>query len=65
MKNLYELRKFLLKFGTIIYIGDPLADLELMEEEMNELYQVNLITQDQFIQAKLIITREKEKLVKG
>ncbi|WP_163581158.1 YqgQ family protein [Gracilibacillus saliphilus] len=62
MDSIYDLRKLLLKFGTIIYIGDRLADLELMEEEMNELYQVKVITKEQFLQAKIIITKEKEKI---
>ncbi|SFL82242.1 Uncharacterized protein YqgQ [Gracilibacillus orientalis] len=62
MDNVYDLRKLLLKFGTIIYIGDRLADLELMEDEINELYQVKMITKDEFLQAKIIITTEKEKI---
>ncbi|WP_018933849.1 YqgQ family protein [Gracilibacillus lacisalsi] len=62
MDSIYDLRKLLLKFGTIIYIGDRLADLELMEEEINELYQVKVITKEQFLQAKIIITKEKEKI---
>ncbi|WP_208585905.1 YqgQ family protein [Gracilibacillus suaedae] len=62
MDSIYDLRKLLLKFGTIIYIGDRLADLELMEEEINELYQVKMITKEQFLQAKIIITQEKEKI---
>ncbi|MGP4042351.1 YqgQ family protein [Gracilibacillus sp. D59] len=62
MDNIYDLRKLLLKFGTIIYIGDRLADLELMEDEVTELYKVNMITKEQFLQAKMIITKEKEKI---
>lgn len=62
MQTIYDLRRLLLKFGTIIYIGDRLADIELIEEEINELYQVKVITQEQFLQAKMILTREKEKI---
>ncbi|QGH34927.1 DUF910 family protein [Gracilibacillus salitolerans] len=62
MDSVYDIRKLLLKFGTIIYIGDRLADLELMEEEINELFQVKMITKDEFLQAKIIITKEKEKI---
>ncbi|MFD2658345.1 YqgQ family protein [Gracilibacillus thailandensis] len=62
MDSIYDLRKLLLKFGTIIYIGDRLADLELMEEEINELFQVKMITKEQFLQGKIIITKEKEKI---
>lgn len=62
MESVYDIRKLLMKFGTIIYIGDRLADLELMEEELGELYEMKLITNDEFIKSKLIVTKEKEKL---
>ncbi|WP_066192978.1 MULTISPECIES: YqgQ family protein [Gracilibacillus] len=65
MKDMYEVRKLLLRFGTIIYSGDRLADLELMEDEFIELYQVNMITKDEWLQAKRIIMKEKEKTDKG
>ncbi|WP_058307451.1 YqgQ family protein [Gracilibacillus massiliensis] len=65
MESIYDLQKLLLKFGTIIYIGDRSADLDLMEEEINELYQVKMITKEEFIKSKLLIKREKEKLDKG
>ncbi|KAB8128440.1 YqgQ family protein [Gracilibacillus oryzae] len=61
MNSIYDIRKLLLKFGTVIYIGDRLADLELMEEEIMELYQVKMITKEQFLQSRLIIKREIEK----
>ncbi|GAE91208.1 hypothetical protein JCM21714_149 [Gracilibacillus boraciitolerans JCM 21714] len=62
MESIYDLRKLLLKFGTIIYIGDRLADLELMEEELNELYQMKMISNEEFIQGSLLLIREKEKI---
>ena len=42
MKTVYDVQQLLKKFGTIIYIGDRLADLELMEEELKQLYQSQL-----------------------
>ncbi|WP_163540033.1 YqgQ family protein [Gracilibacillus sp. YIM 98692] len=62
MQSIYEIQKLLMKFGTIIYIGDRSADLELMEEEINELYQVNMITKDEYWQAKLVMKKEKNKI---
>ncbi|SER16889.1 Uncharacterized protein YqgQ [Gracilibacillus ureilyticus] len=61
MNSIYDIRKLLLNFGTIIYTGDRLADLELMEEEIVELYQVKMITKEQYIQSKLLLKREMEK----
>ena len=37
MKTYYDLQQYLKRFGTFIYIGDRLAELELMETEIREL----------------------------
>jgi uncharacterized protein YqgQ len=62
VNSIYDVRKLLMKFGTIIYIGDRLADLELMVEEITELYQVKVITKEQYISAKLLLSEEINKL---
>ncbi len=62
MESIYDLQKLLLKFGTVIYIGDRLADLELMEEEIYELYHVKMITKEEFLKGILLLKREKEKI---
>lgn len=68
MKTVYEIQQYLKKFGTIIYIGDRVADLELMESELKELYQSQLIDPKDYASAKLILRHEiqflKEKLQK-
>lgn len=65
MKTVYDIQQFLKQFGIIIYIGDRLADLELMEMEVRQLYQSQLMEAKDFQMAMLIlgreITREKEK----
>ncbi|KAF0994508.1 hypothetical protein BJQ97_01150 [Geobacillus sp. TFV-3] len=68
MKTVYDVQQLLKRFGTIIYVGDRLADLELMEEEVKELYQSQLIDAKQ-LQAALFILRheaqmEREKRMK-
>ncbi|NNU84487.1 DUF910 family protein [Geobacillus sp. BMUD] len=68
MKTVYDVQQLLKQFGTIIYVGDRLADLELMEEEVKELYQSQLIDAKQ-LQAALFILRheaqiEREKRMK-
>ena len=65
MKDLYALRKMLLRFGCVIYSGNPLADLELMDDELTELYQVNMITKEDWLAAKQVIIKEKEKITRG
>ncbi|WP_026572459.1 YqgQ family protein [Bacillus sp. UNC438CL73TsuS30] len=58
MKTVYEIQQFLKQFGTIIYIGDRVADLELMETELKELYQSQLIEPKEYQTALLILRQE-------
>lgn len=58
MKSVYDVRQLLKKFGTIIYIGDRIADLELMEEEIKELYQQKMIPSETFLLARSILRDE-------
>ncbi|NGY75432.1 YqgQ family protein [Bacillus megaterium] len=61
MKTVYDVQQLLKQFGTIIYVGDRLADLELMEEEVKELYQSQLIDAKQ-LQAALFILRQEAQM---
>ncbi|MEH7302237.1 MULTISPECIES: YqgQ family protein [Neobacillus] len=58
MKTIYEIQQFLKQFGTIIYVGDRVADLELMESELKELYQSQLVETREFQTALLILRHE-------
>lgn len=58
MKTVYEIQQFLKQFGTIIYIGDRVADLELMEAELTEMYHAQLIDVNNFLTARLILRHE-------
>ena len=60
MKSVYEIQQFLKQYGTIIYIGDRVADLELMETELKELYQSQLIEPREYQTAILILRHEIE-----
>jgi uncharacterized protein YqgQ len=58
MKSIYEIQQFLKQYGTFIYIGDRVADLELMEVELKELYQAQLIEPREYSTALLILRQE-------
>jgi uncharacterized protein YqgQ len=58
MKTVYEIQQFLKRFGTIIYIGDQIADLELMESEVKELFQAQLMEPREYETALLILRQE-------
>jgi uncharacterized protein YqgQ len=58
MKTIYDIQQYLKRFGTIIYIGDRVADLELMEAELKELYESQLIEPKEYQTALLILRHE-------
>ena len=58
MKTIYDIQQFLKKFGTIIYIGDRVADLELMAAELKELYNSQLIETKDYQSAILLLRQE-------
>ncbi|MGY0692919.1 YqgQ family protein [Virgibacillus sp. FSP13] len=62
MKTVYDVRQLLKRFGTFIYIGDRLADMELMETEIKELYQTQLIRTDEYQMALLVLRKEMARL---
>jgi uncharacterized protein YqgQ len=58
MKTIYDIQQLLKRFGTIIYIGDRVADLELMEEELKELYTSQMIEPREYSAARLLLKHE-------
>lgn len=63
MKSITDVRKLLIKYGAIIYIGDRVADLELMQDELRELYKSNILEASDFQSAMIIIRNELSKLM--
>ncbi|CAM3805637.1 YqgQ family protein [Mesobacillus zeae] len=61
MNTIYDIQQFLKRFGTFIYIGDRVADLEMMEEELKELHQSQLIETKEF-QTALMLLRHQIRL---
>ncbi|WP_100406816.1 YqgQ family protein [Bacillus solitudinis] len=59
MNTLYDVQQLLKKHGTIIYTRDTQLDLELMEEEIRELHNWKMVETSVFLQALLIIQKEK------
>lgn len=64
MKTVYDVQQLLKRFGTIIYIGDRLGELSLMEIEIKELYQTQCISAEEYQQA-LVILRKKSAYLCG
>lgn len=58
MNTIYDVQQLLKRFGTFIYVGDRLADLELMEAEVKEIYKSQLIDVKEFQMAMMLLRRE-------
>jgi len=59
MIDIYDLLK---RFGIYIYTGDRLGDLELMEDEVKELYKSRMIETKDYQTALLLIRQEERRL---
>ncbi|PSL41175.1 uncharacterized protein YqgQ [Planomicrobium soli] len=59
MKTLYDVMQLLKSFGTVIYTGDRKADLDLMEDEIKELYKQQFISAKDFSTALLILRQKR------
>ncbi|MFC0014816.1 MULTISPECIES: YqgQ family protein [Allobacillus] len=61
METFLDVLQLLKKYGIFIYIGDRLAEFNLMEQEINELYQNKLITNEEYMRALFIIKQVRNK----
>ncbi|MFC5463138.1 YqgQ family protein [Lederbergia graminis] len=60
MNSVYDVQQLLKKFGTIVYIGERMLDLEIMESELKELYFHHFISIEE-LQLGLAILRNEMK----
>ena len=58
MKTLYDVQQLLKKFNIYVYLGKRIWDIEVMALELDHLHDANVITHEEFIQAKLILTQQ-------
>ncbi|WAA11461.1 YqgQ family protein [Fervidibacillus halotolerans] len=67
MKTIYDVQQLLKSYGSIIYVGNRLGDLELMEAELKEIYRSQLIDIKEYQMALLLLRQEiqKEKEKRG
>lgn len=58
MKTLYDVQQLLKKFNIYVYVGKRKWDIEVMALELDHLHHAQLITNEEFINAKLILNHE-------
>ena len=64
MKSIYDVQQLLKRYGTFIYTGDRLGDLDLMGMEINELHEMKFIETYDYQMAKLLLRSERTRLSK-
>ena len=62
VKSMYDLRQLLKKYGIFIYTGNRMGDLEMMELEIRDLYDLKMISIKEYQQSLLLIRNEKANL---
>ncbi|EFH29159.1 MULTISPECIES: YqgQ family protein [Lactobacillus] len=60
MKTLYDVQQLLKKFNILVYVGKRKWDIELMALELDNLHHAGVISQKDYLTAKLILRREHE-----
>ncbi|POH10684.1 hypothetical protein BGL39_01755 [Fructilactobacillus sanfranciscensis] len=58
MKTLYDVQQLLKKFGIYVYVGKRIWDIEVMALELDHLYEAKIISNKEFVSAKLVLTHE-------
>lgn len=58
MKTMYDVQQLLKRFGTFIYTGSRLSDLQLMKLELDEIYKNKLVNPEDYAVAKVILMKE-------
>jgi uncharacterized protein YqgQ len=57
----FELIQHIRTYRGYIYTGDKEADLDLLEEEVQELYRLGLVDARFYRDAKLVIIKERSR----
>jgi uncharacterized protein YqgQ len=62
IRTMADVQALLKRFGAVLYTGDRLSDLILMEEELEELHQYGLLETDVCLTARMVIQQEKRRM---
>jgi uncharacterized protein YqgQ len=58
MRTKYDVQQLLKQFGTFIYLGNRLWDIELMMVEIRELFDNGVIEKKVFLNAMMVLKKE-------
>ena len=60
MRTIYDVQQLLKGFGSVIYVGKRLWDIEVMGIELDSLYKAEVIDLKTYHAAKVVLIREHE-----
>lgn len=60
MRTMYDVQQLLKQFGTFIYLGNRLWDIELMMVEIRELFDNGVIEKKVFLNAIMVLKKEHQ-----
>lgn len=60
MRTLYDVQQLLKKFNILVHVGKRKWDIELMGLELDNLHLAGVITEKEYMTAKLILRHEHE-----
>ncbi|MBO0477102.1 YqgQ family protein [Vagococcus sp. DIV0080] len=60
MRTMYDVQQLLKQFGTFIYVGNRLWDIEMMQIEIRELYDSGVIERQVFLNAMMVLKKEHQ-----
>lgn len=58
MKNFYDVQQLMKRYGVFVHLGNRLWDIELMAIEVKNLYETQLLDNDTYQRAILVLRRE-------
>lgn len=58
MKTLYDVQQLLKRYGTFVYMGNRLYEIEMMKLELSQIYQMGLLDRMDYIEAEVVLRRE-------
>ncbi|WP_411848214.1 YqgQ family protein [Staphylococcus pseudoxylosus] len=59
INTFYDVQQLLKKFDFIVYFKDKADMYEMMEQEIKSLYNIGLISKDDYLKCRLIINQRK------
>nr|WP_214269439.1 YqgQ family protein [Staphylococcus pseudoxylosus] len=59
INTFYDVQQLLKKFGFIVYFKDKADMYEMMKQEIKSLYNIGLISKDDYLKCRLIINQRK------